>query len=212
MIASKEWVLSLLNKSFKRKAEQETDYIDLQAIWMQGAGFPGIATGLLIDSIANPIFKWQMELHGYTRYNSIGPHAYTDESHDCFRVIMNSGNYLGYCFQKAGGGGVTINPGIVTYQLVDYELGRGYFIVNGNKSTFSTAASGTHANSPIGVFDSNGAENDLLYGKVEIYDGTTLLRQYLPKKRRSDGAVGFLETVTNTFYTNTGKGMFKGIM
>ena len=43
---------------------------------------------------------------------------------------------------------------------------------------------------------------------VKIYDNGTLVRDFVPAKRNSDGVVGLYDTVNNVFYTNSGTGSF----
>ena len=43
----------------------------------------------------------------------------------------------------------------------------------------------------------------------KIYDGTTLVRDYIPCYRKSDNEIGMYDTVGKTFYTNKGTGVFE---
>ena len=45
---------------------------------------------------------------------------------------------------------------------------------------------------------------------VKIYSAGTLVRNYVPAVRNSDGYVGMYDTVTSVFYTNSGSGAFTG--
>ncbi len=42
----------------------------------------------------------------------------------------------------------------------------------------------------------------------KIYNNNSLTRDYIPAKRDSDGVLGMYDTVTNTFFTNSGTGNF----
>lgn len=49
--------------------------------------------------------------------------------------------------------------------------------------------------------------------KIKLYaftiaDNDTLVRNFIPAKRNSDNAIGMYDTVTGTFYTNSGTGDF----
>lgn len=44
--------------------------------------------------------------------------------------------------------------------------------------------------------------------RCRIHNGDTLIRDFVPCYRKSDGVVGFYETVENQFYTNAGTGSF----
>ena len=58
----------------------------------------------------------------------------------------------------------------------------------------------------------NGGSN-IYYGKykiyaTKIYNSNTLVRDFVPSKRLSDGAIGMYDNVTKTFYENAGSGTF----
>ena len=46
--------------------------------------------------------------------------------------------------------------------------------------------------------------------KLQITDGTELVRNFIPARRNSDGVLGMYDMVTNTFFTNHGSGKFIG--
>ena len=50
--------------------------------------------------------------------------------------------------------------------------------------------------------------NCSLYEYFRIYNGETLVAEFIPAKRKSDGEVGLFETVSETFFTNQGTGSF----
>ena len=44
--------------------------------------------------------------------------------------------------------------------------------------------------------------------EAKIWSGTGLVRNFIPARRNSDGEIGMYDTVTNTFFTNSGTGNF----
>lgn len=66
------------------------------------------------------------------------------------------------------------------------------------------------------LFASNNGNNTYLDGnqangklyKVTIKSGATLVREFVPCYRKSDGEIGLYDTVENVFYTNQGDGTF----
>lgn len=48
----------------------------------------------------------------------------------------------------------------------------------------------------------------ILLKKMQIYDGKTLLRNFIPCYRKSDNVIGLYDTVNKSFYTNKGTGTF----
>ena len=70
---------------------------------------------------------------------------------------------------------------------------------------------GTHTYNAIllGIISGGTVDSRLYRGKVarcSIYENGVLVRNYLPAVRNSDSEIGFLETVSDTFYTNQGSG------
>ena len=43
---------------------------------------------------------------------------------------------------------------------------------------------------------------------AKMYDGDTMIRNYIPAKRNSDGAIGLYDLVTGAFFPNAGTGVF----
>lgn len=86
------------------------------------------------------------------------------------------------------------------------------YIVNGalieiSRSTFDS-------NQNMTIFAVNNGGTITQYGKVKLYylklyDDNILVRNYIPCLRLSDGEIGLYDTVSNTFFTNKGTGVFK---
>ena len=51
-------------------------------------------------------------------------------------------------------------------------------------------------------------ESSVLLSYFKIYDNNSLARDMVPARRDSDGEIGMYDTVTNTFFTNSGTGEF----
>ena len=70
--------------------------------------------------------------------------------------------------------------------------------INGNLYLFAI-------NTDVGVRASSAGIR--LYS-CKLYNGTTVIRNFIPAKRNSDNVVGLYDTVNNIFYTNSGTGTF----
>lgn len=95
----------------------------------------------------------------------------------------------------------------------EFDLSKNGFFINGvQKISYSDTSLTSSLN--IFLFRLNQAGNP--YGTIvskiyscRIYDNGTLVRDFVPAKRRSDGVVGMLDKVHNVFYTNAaGSGSF----
>jgi hypothetical protein len=80
-------------------------------------------------------------------------------------------------------------------------------------NTSDTIASGTFTAGTslyLGASNANGIGN-YLYGNIyscKVFNGNTLVRDFIPVKRNSDSVVGLLDIVNNVFYVNKGSGSF----
>lgn len=54
----------------------------------------------------------------------------------------------------------------------------------------------------------NQAQSALQVFNFALYSGATLIRNFIPARRNSDGVLGMYDTVTNSFFTNSGTGEF----
>lgn len=70
-------------------------------------------------------------------------------------------------------------------------------------------------NLPIFLFCVNRSGSAVSFSKVKIYhwaayENGTKMVEFIPALRRSDNALGLYETVSGTFFTNAGSGVFTG--
>lgn len=114
--------------------------------------------------------------------------------------LINTGK-LDIAFGSSGyvGGIITgvTNPADITLQ-------NGSVTANGTTGSFTTQSAFTSSGT-IQIFISNS------YGTLysfKIYDNNTLVRDFIPARRNSDGAVGLLDQANNVFYGNAGTGTF----
>ncbi|MCQ2581954.1 MAG: hypothetical protein MJ170_03160 [Alphaproteobacteria bacterium] len=86
-----------------------------------------------------------------------------------------------------------------------------YIIVNGAKGSEALFSANIYpSNSTIQIFQ---AGSDRYHIKcqmkyLQLIVDSTLVRNFIPAKRNSDGAVGMYDTVTDKFYGNSGSGSF----
>lgn len=94
---------------------------------------------------------------------------------------------------------------------IHYEAFGGMFSVDGN--AWATASISSNNRSNFGVFYDSA--DTRFFSTVKLYylaiydtDGTTLLRELYPVMRLSDCVTGLYDTVSGTFFTNNGSGIF----
>ena len=101
---------------------------------------------------------------------------------------------------------------------------RTYITLDGKNKKFSIRGPATYdcditttitrqSNSSLSIFADNRAGNPDNFSKMKLYafkvwKNGTLIRDYIPVKRNSDGVVGLFDLVGGLFYANAGKGSF----
>ena len=97
--------------------------------------------------------------------------------------------------------------------LYDEILTKDYIEINGNKTEITRNTKGDTNNNNIHLW-SSGQKNAFasslrIYG-VKIYDGNTLLRDFIPCYLKTNNeTIGLYDTVERRFYTNQGTGTFE---
>ena len=120
-----------------------------------------------------------------------------------------SPNYAG--FDPGSGSGVQINKNQKYNIRTD---GGSLYLNNELKSGASTTNTLTTSNYSMYLFENN-VSNSITsrqpYFRVyrcKFYEGTTLIRDFIPCYRNNDSVVGLYDLVNNTFYSNKGTGNF----
>ena len=97
-------------------------------------------------------------------------------------------------------------------QDVTVDLNKNKFYVDGTlKTTHSSGNFTTDYNLTLFGLNTSGGVQSGFVGKIyyaKLYDNGTLIRDFIPAYRMSDGEVGLYDKVTGAFYTNQGTGTF----
>lgn len=94
-------------------------------------------------------------------------------------------------------------------QLNKIELYRGSIRLNDTQVTTNTNTNGRTYTSALKLFggiDSHYNSFKLYY--LKLYNGETLLRDFIPVTRKSDNVICLYDKVSDTFFTNAGTGVF----
>lgn len=120
-------------------------------------------------------------------------------------------NYKWYYGKNGGEGNAgSYSTSVGTVYEIDFN-NSGNIIING--TTIATNI-GTTGNAEL-MIARRASSGDVRYGywkyrSFQIYEGSTLVRDYIPVMRLSDFAIGMLDSVNNVFYGNDGTGNFIG--
>lgn len=75
-------------------------------------------------------------------------------------------------------------------------------------STLGTFATKSDTNKNLWLFRGNDRYSNYYLAYCKISANSTLVRDFIPAKRKSDGAIGLYDKVNETFYANSGTGSF----
>lgn len=104
---------------------------------------------------------------------------------------------------------ITMTNGTGTWEITNLDVGTSKTISISNKTVTATL--------PLGLFCYNAitetatrkyVHNDLRVYSCKIYDGETLIRDFIPCYRKSDEVIGMYDLVNDVFYTSAGNGEF----
>lgn len=138
---------------------------------------------------------------GYGTTDTYAMHLYTAGNSLWFQIASSSTPQQSYNYS---GNKVTV------------KVDKNYMWVNGTRlnSTAFSSSGFTTSSWPLyfGGINENGSGTDRPFiGQIydiKIWQGSTLVRDYVPCVRNSDGVAGLYDKVENKFYTNSGTGSF----
>lgn len=183
----------------------------------------GVGTGGVIDSGIpgnndNLRFVFCFEINGVYSYAGFFGNS-IDEDHDSWRLLTYSSTTPNGFFitrnRKQGSSGslYALNPS-------DYSNRKLYFDISHMQASLITDTSESTRGEDMAVHGTENNDNiaigshKLVAGATSarrtkwyyfrIYDGSTLIRNYVPCYRKSDNKVGFYDTVNHTFNPSIG--------
>lgn len=119
-----------------------------------------------------------------------------------------SNNYLyGQYYQTTTGNrivsNITGNDGIIR----NFELRKNNFYINNTLIGSASSHTFTSTNTiKLFTHQPDGSISSIKIYSAQIYDDTTLVRNFIPAKRNSDNKPGMYDLVNNVFYVNQGSG------
>ena len=198
------WLLS--NNKFNK------EYQKVEYIRSTSDGGQWIDTGVLGENSNLRIdisYMWDVVPAGGTYQNIIS--AYINETSNCTRIIQ-----YGTLFTYVG---VNIRANLsasyrstrVAGTMYNDSLTRTYYDVNGERLALITTTTGSSNDHNLHLFSSSThsafAKSLRLYN-CKLYDGNTIVRDFIPCYRKSDREIGLYDKVNDKFYTNGGTGEF----
>lgn len=179
-----------------------------QVEYIQSTGTQYINTEYYPDAKTNAKYKVSV-----SQYNASGPHILSSKNY-YFPFFRDNAN--AYVLGRRGTDSefktTAITPSINTiYEYKAYWNGK---VVINNQELGRLTITGEADTTPlyIGAYGGNlNYSGYILNGKIyycKIYNGNTLVRNFVPCYRKSDNVVGLYDAVNNVFYTNAGTGVY----
>ena len=182
-----------------------TQYIDTGVIPNQDTGFDIIY--LTKDNVSNSGYGAVMGAREKSSYNELQLTTYVESGYQTstFGTLrwgtITSDNSMSSSYNA----GITSNTKMHSVLKNKVYTKNDGSVINLN-GTFKSPVSLT-----IFVLNNNGAITQ--HGKVQLYslklyDGNTLIRNFVPCYRKKDNVIGLYDVVNDVFYTNSGIGVF----
>ena len=142
-------------------------------------------------------------------------HSYTNETTNATRITYNKHNVVYVCLNSVPNKSLTHTwiryANVVYTDIVTPASGTTFsYTTNGIKNTQTRTSGSITAGKNIILFPKSTSDDkvSLKIYYLKIYDGDTLIRDYVPFVNLS-GEVGLYDNITNQFYGNDGNGTFE---
>ena len=189
-----------------------TDYQRVEYIRSTGdggqwidTGVPGGNSNLRIDVS----YMWDVVPAGGSYQNIIS--AYINETSNCTRIIQYGAGYTYVDVNIRANRSPAYRSARVAGTRYNDSLTRTYYDVNGERLVLTETVTGSSNDHNLHLFSSSThgafAKSLRLYN-CKLYDGNTIVRDFVPCYRKSDDEIGLYDLVSKEFYTNKGTGTF----
>ena len=168
--------------------------------YIEGTGTQWVDTGIQPITTTKIATKCSFSVDGGSVF--IGATGLPDNND--FRIFRASGQYL--YFDRGGG---RLNNSLALNTVYELEFGNWYMKINGQTVQSGSAFNISLSSNTIKVMPTTNAD----YGKIyylKIYNGDTLVRDFIPVIRNIDNKIGLYDKTTKQFFTNQGTGEFLG--
>ena len=189
--------------------------------YLQSSGSQVIDTGYLHTKDTKVLIRVEFtKVTGYSNGYCVFYGARSSDRKTQLGGWLHNGKFMEACDDSASDTSLAATVGTI----YDAELAKtgSYGVLNLATGVYTTLGSGNgYATSPIqngtpqtdyifAIHQDGGTAwwcNMKCYG-CKVWEGTTLVRDFVPVRRKSDGVLGLLDLAHGTFYTNAGSGSF----
>ena len=189
--------------------------------YLQSSGSQVIDTGYLHNKDTKVLIRVEFtKVTGYSNGYCVFYGARSSDRKTQLGGWLHNGKFMEACDDSASDTSLAATVGTI----YDAELAKtgSYGVLNLATGVYTTLGSGNgYATSPIqngtpqtdyifAIHQDGGTAwwcNMKCYG-CKVWEGTTLVRDFVPVRRKSDGVLGLLDLAHGTFYANAGTGSF----
>lgn len=168
-------------------------------------GVPGENSNLRIDVS----YMWDVVPVGGSYQNIIS--AYINETSNCTRIIQYAAGTTYVDVNIRANRSPVYRSTRVAGTRYNESLTRTYYDVNGERLVLTETVTGSSNNHNLHLFSSSThsafAKSLRLYN-CKLYDGNTIVRDFVPCYRKIDKVAGLYDVVNDVFYPNGGTGSF----
>lgn len=141
-------------------------------------------------------------------------HAYVNESTNATRILISKNATVLANINSLASGSVTKSEMLYTnviYTTEIYSTASDICLVHDGVKSVKTRSEGTELSGVnIHIFSNLEDDVDIELYSVKIYNGDTLIRDYIPHYLNNE--YGLYDLVNKQFYTNVGTGAFTGVI
>ena len=171
--------------------------------YIQGTGSQYIDT--YVNASSSLTMKVKLMANEEVDYSLVG--TYTASNQHSYRLFNHQGVCYWDCGDATEGSGRIFGGSMPAGQVFEVECGNLYVkdLVSGQTIISGASVSAFTHNESICVFGNTNFSKARVY-YLKIFDGGQLVRDMLPCRRDSDGAVGMYDLIGGNFYGNSGTG------
>lgn len=168
-------------------------------------GVPGENSNLRIDVS----YMWDVVPAGGSYQNIIN--AYISETSNCTRILQYGAGCTYVDVNIRANRSIAYRGARVAGTRYNESLTRTYYDVNGERLVLPETVTGSSNDRNLHLFSSSKhsafAKSLRLYN-CKLYDGNTIVRDFVPCYRKIDKVAGLYDVVNDVFYSNGGTGSF----
>lgn len=187
---------------------QEVEYIrstDKGGQWID-TGVPGENSNLRIDVS----YMWDVVPVSGSYQNIIS--AYINETSNCTRILQYGAGTTYVDVNIRANRSIAYRGARVAGTRYNESLTRTYYDVNGERLVPTETSTGSSNNRNLHFFSSSSTRSafakSLRLYNCKLYDGNTIVRDFVPCYRKIDNVAGMYDVVNGVFYPNGGSGAF----